>query len=189
MSTSEFTKRMIAQETRQLLEEKTFEMLSIGDIAQACNISRNTIYYHFKDKYDIINWIFYSEIMPIVDKYKNLDNWEEGLLELCRYLQLHKTFYLKVLHVQGQNSFSECIMEFGITLVKNLLMSVNADMLLSEEQIQVIANFYAHGLIGVLLTWADSGMESDPAPVIRMLKDLFSGEIFDKILSLQGSLN
>ena len=185
MSTSEFTKLMIAQATRRLLEEQSFEALSVADIAKACNVSRNTIYYHFRDKYDIVNWIFYSEIMPIVDRYKNLDNWDEGLLELCRYLQAHKKFYLKVLHVQGQNSFSECLMEFGIALVKNLLMSANADVLLSENQLEVIANFYAHGLIGVLENWANSGMESDPKPVVTMLKDLFSGEIFDKLLSLQ----
>ena len=185
MSTSEFTKYMIAQGTRQLLQEKSFENISVGDIARQCNVSRNTIYYHFKDKYDIINWVFYSEIMPIIDQYKNLDNWAEGLLELCRYMQENKDFYLKVLHIQGQNSFNECLMEFGITLVKNLFVNVNADTILSEDKLGVIANFYAHGLIGVLLNWAENGMESDPEPVVKMLEDLFSGEIFDRILSLQ----
>ena len=50
MSTSEFTKYMIDKGVKQLLETKDFEQISVGDIARQCKISRNTFYYHFKDK-------------------------------------------------------------------------------------------------------------------------------------------
>lgn len=55
MSTAEFTKYMVAQGFRQLLRERDFEDISVGDIARHCHISRNTFYYHFKDKYDVIS--------------------------------------------------------------------------------------------------------------------------------------
>ena len=45
---------MIAQGVKQLLQTTDFEDLSVGEIAKHCGISRNTFYYHFKDKYDII---------------------------------------------------------------------------------------------------------------------------------------
>lgn len=32
-------------------------------------------------------------------------------------------------------------------------------------------------------------MEGDPEPVVRMLKDLLSGEIFDKLIALQQGGN
>ena len=50
MSTSEFTKYMIAKGVKQLLETKDFEQISVGDIARQCKISRNTFYYHLKIK-------------------------------------------------------------------------------------------------------------------------------------------
>lgn len=184
MSTSEFTKHMIAQGMKTLLETKSFEEISVGDIAKQCRISRNTFYYHFKDKYDIISWIFYSEITPIIGE-ASIDNWSQGLLQLCRYMQQHKSFYIKVLHVQGQNSFSEGLLEFYTNLVRNMLLNAKADQLLSQRQIRVISDFYAFGLTGVLMKWAKEGMEGEPEPVVAVLQEMLSGEIFDKILALQ----
>lgn len=187
MSTSEFTKQMIAKSMKQLLETKVFEEITIGDIAKNCHISRNTFYYHFKDKYDIISWIFYSEITPILGDSLNLDTWSDGLLKLCKYMQQNKEFYIKVLYVQGQNSFSECLMEFYENLTKNILLNAKGDQILTPEQIRVISRFYAFGLTGVVSNWAKNGMVGDPEPVINMLEAMISGEIVDKILSLQES--
>lgn len=64
MSTSDFTKERIAQGVKTLLQTMEFEQISVGLIARHCHISRNTFYYHFKDKYDIISWIFYREVAP-----------------------------------------------------------------------------------------------------------------------------
>ena len=66
MSNSDFTKFMIARGLKQLLEMKSFTDITVGDIARHCKISRNTFYYHFRDKYDVINWIFYTEITPLI---------------------------------------------------------------------------------------------------------------------------
>ena len=140
MSTAVFTKYMVAQTVKQLLHEKEFENISVGDIATRCHISRNTFYYHFKDKYDVISWIFYSEITPIIGTEQSVDNWANSLLALCRYMQDNKDFYIKVLHIQGQNSFSECLMEFYVNLVQTLLLNSKGDQVLSPEQIRVIAN-------------------------------------------------
>lgn len=186
MSASEFTKYMIAQSVKQLLRTSDFEDLSVGGIAQHCGISRNTFYYHFKDKYDVITWIFYTEITPIIGDSNRIDNWGEGLLALCRYMQENREFYIKVLQVQGQNSFSECLMEFYANLVRNLLINAKGDRVLDPRQIRIISNFYAFGLTGVVSNWAKSGMKAEPEPVIRMIEDLLSGEIFDKILALEN---
>lgn len=185
MSNSEFTKYMIAQGMKQLLEEKAFEAISVGDVAKHCHISRNTFYYHFKDKFDIINWIFYSEITPIIGDSTKINNWSENLLSLCKYMQKNKDFYIKVLQVQGQNSFSECLLEFYVNLTQNLLFNAKGDQFLTPQQIRILSRFYAFGLTGVILNWAKAGMDADPEPAIQMLEKLLSGEIFDNLLSLQ----
>lgn len=185
MSTTEFTKYMVAKATKELLQTKEFADVSVGDIANHCHISRNTFYYHFKDKYDVISWIFYSEITPIIGESQSMDNWGDALLALCRYLQENRTFYIKVLHIQGQNSFSECLMEFYVNLTQNLLLNARGDQFLTPEQIRTISRFYAFGLTGVVSNWAKNGMEADPEPVVHMLEDLLSGEIFDKLIALQ----
>lgn len=44
----------IADEYLKLIREKDFDKITINDIIKGTNISRQTFYYYFKDKYDII---------------------------------------------------------------------------------------------------------------------------------------
>lgn len=185
MANSELTKLMIAKSLKQLLETKSFTEISVGDIARQCHIGRNTFYYHFKDKYDVITFIFYTEITPLIGDSMSIEHWGSGMRALCRYLQENRTFYLNVLQFQGQNSLSECLMVFYQNLVQSILVNAGGDRILGPEQIRVIARFYAHGLIGVLLTRAQNGMVSDPEPTVQTLEALLSGEIFDQIIGLQ----
>lgn len=104
---------------------------------------------------------------------------------LCRYMQQNKAFYIKAFRIQGQNGFTECLLDFYASLVKSLLLNAQADQILDAAQIATISNFYASGLMGVVSKWAESGMNADPEPTIRILKALLSGEIFDKLLTLQ----
>lgn len=181
MATSEFTKLMIAEGLKQLLETKPFAAVTVQDIARHCGISRNTFYYHFKDKYDLISWIFHSEITPIIDAGISIDSWSDGLLSLCRYMQENKKFYLNVLHFHGQNSFTECLVEFYETLVKNILLNDVGDQVLTPQEIEIVARFYAHGLTGEILHWAQNDMVDDPEPLIQRLKQI--GDILTQILA------
>ncbi len=112
MPKSTRTKCMIAKGVKKLLETVSFGELSVGEICKQCQISRNTFYYHFKDKFDVIHWIFYTEITPILEESFSINHWEEGLLALCHYMQENRKFYVNILRFHGQNSFIECLMEF-----------------------------------------------------------------------------
>lgn len=156
-----------------------------GDIARECKISRNTFYYHFKDKYDLISWIFYTEITSILSDDISLGHWRDSLLSLCKYMQENRDFYLNVLEFQGQNSFSECLMDFYQGLVAHLLFHADSQPALSQEQIRMVSRFYAHGITGVLLDWAHNGMTADPEPAVTMLEKLLSSDTVHQILSTQ----
>ena len=80
-------------------------------------------------------------------------------------------------------------MEFYTNLAQNILLNAKGDQILTSEQIRIISKFYAFGLTGVVSNWAKNGMKAEPEPVIQMMEDLFSGEIFDKILALQNKAN
>lgn len=183
MSTSEFTKYMIAKQFKELLKNHDFHNISVHMIVSNCHISKNTFYYHFQDKYDVIKWIFYSESASIINDLYVHTNWIETLQKLCIYLQENKGFYIKVLHIQEQNSFTECLTEFNFQLTKDMLMHLHADEILATNEIDVVSHFYAYGLTGVISHWAQNGMKVDPRPVIEMLQDTLSGKIYQRLQS------
>ena len=125
-------KAAVADALLELIRRKDADKITVKDLVEVCGISRQTFYYHFKDKYDVINWIFYSEITPIIGESQSMDSWADALLALCRYLQDNRTLYRKVLHIQGQNSFSECLMDFYVQLTQNLLRNAGGEQFLTR---------------------------------------------------------
>lgn len=182
MSASDLTKQAIANALKSLMQEKPFAAISVQELVRQSGISRNTFYYHFPDKYQVVRWIFYTEITPILSSGMEVKNWPENLLALCRYMQENRSFYLSALAVEGQNSFVECLMEFYQSLVRNLLHNADRDGALSPEDVEFVAHFYAYSLIGTVLEWAREGMNADPLPVIQRLKRLSSGELFKGVV-------
>ena len=43
---------------KKLMKEKPFAKISVIDICEGCGMNRKSFYYHFKDKYDLVNWNF-----------------------------------------------------------------------------------------------------------------------------------
>ena len=186
VSNAAFTKLMIAQGLKRLLKTTSFATLSVGDIAQECHISRNTFYYHFKDKYDLISWIFYTETTSILSDDISLEHWGDSLLALCRYMQENRDFYLNILEFHGQNSFTECLLDFYQGLVGRLLFQSNTQFPLSSRQIRTFSRFYAYGITGVIMDWARNGMTADPEPPVNILEKLLSCNTVHKILFTQS---
>ena len=54
MAESNITKQALANGLKELMAVHPFEKISIGQICDKCHMSRQSFYYHFKDKYDLI---------------------------------------------------------------------------------------------------------------------------------------
>ena len=97
MSDSLITKKAIAQCLKNLAAEKSFLKISIGDITAACGLNRQTFYYHFQDKYELLDWIYYEEcFVPILDGI-TFDNWHLRIKQLLDTLKKEKVFYSNVI--------------------------------------------------------------------------------------------
>lgn len=145
MSTSNITKTALAMALKDLMEERDFDQISVADICAACELNRKSFYYHFKDKYDLVNWIFYTGFFENIDFDKV--GWE--LLEdLCGYLYSEKNFYKSALKIDGQNSFKEF---FYQTL--SPIGAFFADDTFSDAEAEVGNIFVFNGFISVLERW------------------------------------
>ena len=63
MADSVITKKAIAESLKKLMKEKPFEKISVAEICEECGLTRKSFYYHFKDKYDLVSWIFDHEFL------------------------------------------------------------------------------------------------------------------------------
>ena len=75
MPDSYITKKALAASLKELMEEMPFEKITVGDICNKCAMNRKSFYYHFKDKYDLVNWIFDIEFITIEKNNAYEDSW------------------------------------------------------------------------------------------------------------------
>lgn len=75
------TKDLIAEALVSLIEKNNYNEITIQEIASGCNISRRTIYRHFKTKDEILSYSFKSCVLRLAD-YISLQDAND-LHKLC----------------------------------------------------------------------------------------------------------
>lgn len=166
MADSNITKRALASSLKELMETKPFPKISVSDICEACKMSRKSFYYHFKDKYDLVNWIYYTECVAAIREKEYHTDWD--LLEdLCVYFYENRSFYRKTLSVDGQNSFSEYLRD----IIAAIISSDMEDIFSREDSIAFYVDFYTDAFLCAIKRWL---LNKDCMPAeefVRMLKN------------------
>lgn len=88
------TKRKIADCVKELVLSKEISKITIHDIMQKTNMSRQSFYYHFQDIYDVLDWIVIHDMIEVSD-CEGLSG-EEWILKIVHLLQGDWIFYKKV---------------------------------------------------------------------------------------------
>ncbi len=179
MSNSLLTKKAIAAAFKKVMETTAFEEIAVLDIAAACGISRRTFYYHFKDKYDLVQWIFQEEIIPDILAATTMDHWQEGSLSLCVYLQKNKEFYVDLLRSEGQNSLKEYLYTLTEKQVSLLITEVLDGKQISDEDLKFIIDYYYYAFIGILSVWAQQNMQTEPKLIVDRWETLVGKNLHD----------
>lgn len=165
MADSNITKKALARALKELLEEKPFEKINVGDICEKCEMNRKSFYYHFRDKYDLVNWIFDTEIINIVHE-KVYENTWEAMLELCRYFYQNRSFYRKALCITGQNSFTEHFQSLLFAVVRNRLQ----DTLDEKEVIEFQVTFITDAVVMAFQRWIVDNGAMSPEEFLYQIK-------------------
>lgn len=102
MSNNMITKDALGKGLKVLLEKKPLSKISVKDITEYCNISRNTFYYHFKDKYELINWIFYTDMLENVNSFNDPSKLTNSFVNVCKCRMRTGNFIWRVSSISGR---------------------------------------------------------------------------------------
>lgn len=166
MADSNQTKNALARSMKKLMRQKPFEKISVSDICSDCGINRKSFYYHFRDKYDLVNWIFYVGFISEMD----LESYESGwdwLEDIIDYFYREKEFYRVALKIEGQNSFKDYLIETIWPIAEFFLR----DILPPNQDDSFYITFISDALLTSLVRWLSGGYEHE----------MDSREFFDKI--------
>ncbi len=139
------TKELLAESVLELSKEKSIDKITIREIVENCGMTSGTFYNHFKDKYDLIAWIYLYQVEEMTLDYLNRkESWYSSLVELLSMLKEDQSFYKNVLkNTTGQNSFFEATHIRSIELMQDVVRKRKGKDLTQEELFEI--NFYMKG--------------------------------------------
>ncbi|WFR58728.1 dihydroxyacetone kinase transcriptional activator DhaS [Anaerocolumna sp. AGMB13025] len=172
MSDSLITKQAIASGLKSLMNQKGFDKITISDITKSCGLNRQTFYYHFQDKFELLNWIFYNEVITVLTDGLSLDNWQDNLFRMLKVMEDNKVFYQNAINQSFQNEFSEYLINIAVELFCDIIDNLAKDNLMKEEDKKFIAEFYSFGVVGLIVAWAKGGMRKSTEVMIRQITTL-----------------
>ena len=91
------TKRKIADGVMLLMKKKPIQRVTVQDIMEQTNMRRQSFYYHFKDVYDVLEWIYAHDVEEGLEDYQE-EGFEDWAFELLHILDENKGFYRKVVN-------------------------------------------------------------------------------------------
>ena len=86
------TKAAITQALLELLEKKSFSQITTNEIAELANVNRGTIYFHYEDKYALLNVIMDQKLEQLKGVCERI-TLEASPEELRRYFDAVYSFF------------------------------------------------------------------------------------------------
>ena len=181
---SDQTKHALASALKELMAQKPIDKITIHDITERCGIRRQNFYYHFEDVYDLMRWMFQEEAVSLLRQHEGTLLWQEGLLQLFRYIEENKAVCLCALRSVGREHLKRffetdihaiihrTVEQFGHEVGA---ISVGA----TEADIELTTHFYVVALTGMLESWLLGEIDRTPEELIsfadRTLMDQVQG--------------
>lgn len=171
------TKRALAASFKKLLSEKPMDKITVIDIVEDCEVNRQTFYYHFKDIYDLVEWIYTSEATKALGDKKTYDTWQQGFMQIFEYVLENKAFVKNTYHSLNREHLENYLYNETYNLLIEVVEEKAEGMPVREDDKAFIAHFYKYAFVGLVLEWIGKGMNENPSSIVDRVSILIHGDI------------
>lgn len=174
---SNITERALSQVFMNKLRDKPLDKITVQELTEECDLTRNTFYYHFKDVYDLLAYVFTTELNRLQKKYVLNNDWQGGLEEGMKYLYAHKKAVRNIWDTIRKDEIIKYIYQVSHNhaMVIVSLQSKSLGINLFDEIKVIVAEFYRDALVGNLINWISDDMKAEPKKLAKRYNLLFKG--------------
>ena len=170
-------KRVLASTLKEMAEKKSLSKITINDLTQACDVSRQTFYNNFKDIYDLVEWIYLKEVVTPIERGKIYDKWQDALTSIFQYISENHVFVLNTYRSFGKG-FLEKVLRQEIELFLSNQVFKKIEVTKEEvKQVEFSYSFYTYALVGVGLDWIEKQMPESVQELVERIERVMLGEI------------
>ncbi len=159
---AEITKHWIAEKMRGLMNQKSIDKIRVTEICREAEIERPTFYYHFRDKYDLVAWMFFREA------YRTDVVSVESAAGAMSRMKNDMIFYKRAYEDLSQNALWRYMVEYFAARYTELAKEkLGTDAL--DAQTAYSIRFYCMGAVGMTREWVLQDNITSAETVVRMM--------------------
>ncbi len=161
---AERTKIWIADRMKELMKTKSLDKIRVSEICESAEIERSTFYYHFKDKYDLVAWIFFesadrTDVLDLQDAAASMKQMKNDIL-----------FYKRAYEDNSQNALWQYILEYFVQKYTKLALEKSGAETLST-QLKFSIRLYCYGAVAMTKEWVLEDNVTSAETVVKMMFD------------------
>ena len=170
------THKFLQEAMIELITEKGFESITVGDIAERAMINRATFYRHYQDKYDLVAKIFEETANQLVENMRPIrkdtrqnaiENPPEIWIQLFEHVAEHARLYRAMLGKNGSSWFAARMREHIIKLMLETARQYEHQVEPRQQSEPVMpqelpGTQLSHVMIGTIVWWLESEKSYTP---------------------------
>ena len=172
---AEITKLWIANKMKELMKLKPIDKIRVTEICKAAEIERPTFYYHFKDKYDLVAWIFFqsanqTDVVSIKSAAESMKQMKQDFI-----------FYKRAYEDSSQNALWAYMLEYFVQRYEKLAKEkLRTDVL--DTQLRFSIRHYCYGSVGMTKEWLLYDNTTSAEVVIEMMFHSMPQELYSALM-------
>ena len=182
------TKMAIVKAFEELARVKNVDRITVKEITDKCQISRNTFYYHFKDIYDVLEEMLNQRVEQMIEtlelNMQSGNSVQDTRRAGMRYILDNRELFFNLYQSAGVQEVKMYLDKSSSVLGHYLIDRLSEGMNVSERDKDLIISFYQYAHAGMMAEWLDKGMKDDLEERMNRMDVLFEGDI---VMALERS--
>jgi len=149
-----------------LLQTKRLDDITVTELVERCNISRQAFYYHFSDLYGVVDYAIQQFREKLTEP--SPEDWRVSLERMLTLLRENRTVVLNVYRAYERSYVEHDLRQWAAPLVEAQVRFAAGKRDVTEDQISFMTELLTQALASIVLSWVERGM---PSSVIERLDD------------------
>ena len=148
-------KETIAEAAKRLLMEKHVKKLTVKDIVEECQITRQAFYYHFEDIPDLFRWVLEKISRQFIRKVQESRDDEE-MLKYFFLMSINAAPYIrKGLQGNYREELEQLLRQDIRGLFERTIEEKQLYQQYSHSEVKLFLRYHSQAVMGILKEWTE----------------------------------
>ena len=148
-------KETIAEAARRLVTEKNVKKLTVKDIVEECQITRQAFYYHFEDIPAMLKWILEKDTEKLLKEVRAQSDPEQGLRYFFKMAANVAPSIKRGMQSGYREELEQMLTRYVYHLFEKTIESERLYQKYTHFEVKLIMRYHSNAVIGILREWTD----------------------------------